>query len=132
MKYTLDQRVERARQLRAQGYNCAQCLLLSFDDIIEGDSRLLADISHGFGSGLGSQRRNMRSRHRLSHGARSRTQRPPRPELYRHVREAVTAFDNLEGYTDCRDLKKESGKPCIDLITDAVTLLHNRLSAQDA
>lgn len=132
MKYTLDQRVERARQLRAQGYNCAQCLLLSFDDIIEGDSRILADVSHGFGSGMGASGEIC--------GAVTGTTMVlglvhkdlPRPELYRHVRESVTAFDKLEGYIDCRDLKKIGGKPCIDLITDAVTLLHNRLSAQDA
>ena len=132
MKYTLDERVERARQLRAQGYNCAQCLLLSFDDIIEGDPELLANVSHGFGSGLGASGEIC--------GAVTGTamvlglvhKDMSRPELYSHVRESVKAFDNLEGYTDCRDLKKEGRKPCIDLITDAVTLLHNRLAAQNA
>lgn len=127
MKYTLDERIARARELRSQGYNCAQCVVLAFDDLIKGDVDTIVRAAHGFGSGIGASGNIC--------GAISGTtmilgmvhDTLPRPELYRITREAVHAFEVLEGYTNCRDLKKEGRKPCIDLITDAVTLLHNRL-----
>lgn len=128
MKYTLDERVARARELRAQGYNCSQCVVMAFDDVIKGDITMLAHAAHGFGSGMGASGGVC--------GAISGTtmvlglvyDNDPRPELYKRVREALYEFEDLEGYTDCRDLKKEGRKPCIDLITDAVTLLHHRLN----
>ena len=54
MKYTLDERVARARELRAQGYNCSQCVVMAFDDVIEGDVALLTRAAGGFGSGMGA------------------------------------------------------------------------------
>jgi len=128
MKYTLDERVARARELRAQGYNCSQCVVMAFDDVIEGDIALLARAAGGFGSGMGASG-NMC-------GAITGTtmvlglvhDNDPRPALYKRVREAMQEFVDLEGYADCRDLKKEGRKPCVDLITDAVAMLHNRLA----
>lgn len=127
MKYSLEERVVRARELRSQGYNCAQCVVMAFDDLIKGDVAMITQAAAGLGSGIGASGNIC--------GAVSGTTMVlglvhdtlPRPELYRHVRESLNAFENLEGYTDCRDLKKEGRKPCIDLITDAVTLLHRRL-----
>lgn len=128
MKYTLDERVARARELRAQGYNCAQCVVMAFDDVIKGDVAMMARAAHGFGSGMGASGGVC--------GAISGTtmvlglvyDNDPRPELYKRVHESINEFEALEGYTDCRDLKKEGRKPCLDLIIDAVTLLHNRLN----
>lgn len=125
---TLEQRVARARELRAQGYNCAQCLVLAFDDMIDGDAAMLSRVAGGFGSGMGASGGVC--------GAISGTtmvlglvrDNDPRPALYKQVREAINDFEQLEGYTDCRDLKREGRKPCLDLITDAVALLHKRLA----
>lgn len=126
MKYSLEERVTRARELRAQGYNCAQCVILAFDDIISGDKELLSQAVAGLGSGIGASGNicGAVTGSAIVLGLVHHTL--PRPELYRHTREAVHDFEKLEGYTDCRDLKKSGGKPCIDLISDAVTLLHNR------
>ncbi len=127
MKYTLNERVERAKELRAQGYNCSQCVVMAFDDVIDGDMSMLVRVAHGFGSGMGASGDVC--------GAISGTtmvlglvhDNEPRPQLYSRVREARADFVNLEGYSDCRDLKKEGRKPCLELITDAVALLHKRL-----
>lgn len=132
MKYSLQQRVERARELRAQGYNCSQCVVLAFDDVIGPEAGVLAKAAHGFGSGFGASGNVC--------GAISGTtmvlglvyDNDPRPELYRRVREALDDFGRLEGAIDCRDLKGQPGcKSCLELITDAVTLLHNRLGGDD-
>lgn len=125
---TLEQRIARARELRAQGYNCAQCVVMAFDDVINGDTAMLLRVAGGFGSGMGASGGVC--------GAISGTtmvlglvrDNDPRPALYKQVREAINDFEQLEGYTDCRDLKRESRKPCLDLITDAVALLHKRLA----
>lgn len=127
MKYTLNERVERAKELRAQGYNCSQCVVMAFDDVIDGDMSILVRVAHGFGSGMGASGDVC--------GAISGTtmvlglvhDNEPRPQFYSRVREAKADFVSLEGYSDCRDLKKEGRKPCLELITDAVALLHKRL-----
>ena len=55
MKHTLEERIAKARELRAAGYNCAQCVLLSFDDVMpDGDTSMLARAASGFGSGIGA------------------------------------------------------------------------------
>ena len=33
MKHTLESRLERARELRKQGYTCSQCVVMVFDDV---------------------------------------------------------------------------------------------------
>ena len=129
MKYTLDQRVNLACELRAKGYNCAQCVLMAFEDFIsEGETATLSRAAHGFGSGIGASGEVC--------GAISGTvmilgiarEGVARPELYREVREAMAEFEQLEGSRLCRDLKGPGRKPCLELITDAVTMLHNRLA----
>lgn len=128
MKYSLEERVAKARDLRAQGYNCSQCVVMAFDDVIDGDISLLARAAHGFGSGIGASGDicGALSGSAMVLGIVNDGQ--PRHELYSSVRGAIDDFEKLEGYRDCRDLKKEGRRPCIDLIADAVALLHNRLS----
>ncbi|MDE6371365.1 MAG: C-GCAxxG-C-C family protein [Duncaniella sp.] len=126
--YNLEERLTHARELRAGGYNCSQCVLLSFDDLTAGcDPLTLAHIAHGFGSGmtigdmcgaisggvmlLGLVYPDM-----------------PRPELYAIVREFITRFEALEGERTCARLKGCGHKPCLTLITDAVELLHTMLA----
>ncbi len=130
MKYTLTERVARARELRARGYNCSQCVVLAFDDVIDGDMSTLARAAQGFGSGFGASGNIC--------GAISGTTMVlglvkdslTRPELYEQVRGALNEFKEAEGYIDCRDLKQEGRKPCIELICDAVVMLHNRLASE--
>ena len=129
MKYTLDERVARARELRAQGHNCSQCVVMAFDDIIDGDMSLLARAAHGFGSGIGASGNVCGAISGSTMVLGLVKDSLSRPELYTQVREAMNDFSQLEGYTDCRDLKQSERKPCLDLICDAVALLHNRLSA---
>ena len=129
MKHTLEERIAKARELRAAGYNCAQCVLLSFDDVMpDGDTSMLARAPSGFGSGIGASGEIC--------GAISGSvmilgivrEGVTRPDLYREIREAMAEFEQLEGARLCRDLKGPGRKPCLELITDAVTMLHNRLA----
>ncbi|MEE0975562.1 MAG: C-GCAxxG-C-C family (seleno)protein, partial [Muribaculaceae bacterium] len=56
VKYTLDERISRARQLHKEGYNCAQCVVMVFDDIYDLDTDTAAKVSAGMGGGVGGQR----------------------------------------------------------------------------
>ncbi len=128
MKYTLEERVAKARDLRAQGYNCSQCVVMAFDDVMDVDVNMLARAAGGFGTGIGATGDICGALTGTTMVLGLVREGVARPALYREVREAISAFEELEGARDCRDLKGVGRKPCLDLILDAVTLLHNRLA----
>lgn len=128
MAYTLEERLNRARELRSAGYNCSQCVLLSFPDLTVGnDPVTLAHVAHGFGSGMavgdmcGAISGGVMLLGLVYPDA-------PRPELYARVREYIAGFESLEGDRTCHRLKACGRKPCLSLITDAVELLHSMLA----
>lgn len=48
-----DERIAYAREKFSTGYNCAQSVLTSFDDLLEEDEADLKRIASGFGGGMG-------------------------------------------------------------------------------
>lgn len=50
---TLDQRIEKARNLRKGGHNCAQCVVQAFQDKMPFTDDELRRLSVAFGAGLG-------------------------------------------------------------------------------
>ena len=55
MKHTLESRLERARELRKQGYTCSQCVVMVFDDVHNLSEEAAAAVSIGLGGGVGGQ-----------------------------------------------------------------------------
>jgi C_GCAxxG_C_C family probable redox protein len=47
------QYVEKARQLRSKGYNCAQAVACSFSDVVGLDEATIFSMMEGFGGGMG-------------------------------------------------------------------------------
>ncbi|NLK05949.1 MAG: C_GCAxxG_C_C family protein [Spirochaetales bacterium] len=45
--------VEKARQLRSKGYNCAQAVACSFSEVVGLDEQVLFSMMEGFGGGMG-------------------------------------------------------------------------------
>lgn len=131
MKYSIEERKSRARSQRAEGYNCAQCVVMAFDDILS-PSRVEAGAlaAQGLGSGFGGQGYvcGALSGATLTLGLLGES---PRPALYKKVSKIFADFASLEGVVNCSDLKKPGRKPCIDLITDAVEILHRHLESAD-
>lgn len=66
MKYTLEQRKERARALHKQGYNCSQCVVMVFEDVHGLSEDVAARASAGFGGGIGGHATSVWSR--VGHG----------------------------------------------------------------
>ncbi len=131
MKYDKAERLERAKALRKEGYNCSQCVAMSFDDVAGLSAGQLARVTGGFGSGFGGQGEICGAVTGMT-VVNGLVRDVARPALYGEVRQLFGAFGGLNGSCVCRELKQPGRKPCLDLIVDAVGILHDHLaSAED-
>lgn len=127
---TLQERIEKARALHQQGYNCAQCVALSFTDITGLDESTTARVSAGLGAGVGGTGEicGALTGATIVKGTTHFTTPADKPAINKSVREICHEFAGLnDGMTRCRDLKSKGRKPCMDLIEEAINILHNRL-----
>lgn len=129
MKYTLEQRKELARRLRGEGRNCSQCVAMAFDDMTYVDAEVLARISSGFGSGIGGKGEVCGVMTGAAMVCGLVYDKLERPALYAKVRQPLDRFEELNGSYVCQELKRPGRKPCIDLITDGVEMLHRQFEA---
>ena len=56
MAINVEERVERARNYFLEGYNCAQAVVMAFDDVMGMDVNRLALLTAPFGGGMGRMR----------------------------------------------------------------------------
>ena len=56
MKVNVEERVERARNYFLEGYNCAQAVVMAYDDVMTMDVEALARLAAPFGGGMGRMR----------------------------------------------------------------------------
>ena len=130
--YTLEERLEKARRLRAEGSNCSQCVVGAFDDIIGNDMEPLLRAAHGFGSGIGGTG-HMCGAVTGAAMVLGLVRDSSRPVLYGEISDVSREFEALEGALMCRELKGVEGrKPCLQLILDEVEMLHRRLFPTEA
>lgn len=129
---SLDERIELALKHRGEGANCSRSVALSFPDYTAEavDEQTLGALADGLGGGVGGSG--------LTCGAvtamaivdgLARPAAMTKPQIYKRVGEMTAEFDAINGSTCCRTLKQELHRDCTRLILDAVTILHNRLSA---
>ncbi|MCM1077115.1 MAG: C-GCAxxG-C-C family protein [Bacteroides sp.] len=129
MRYTEEERKERARELRKQGYNCCQCVAMVFDDVTGADPELMARMASGFGSGFGGSGEICGVISGVTMVEGMVYDNLERPALYAKVRQPMAEFKEMNGSCLCRELKQPGRRPCIDLITDGVGILHRQLEA---
>lgn len=129
MTQTLEQRMDRARRLHAQGYNCSQCVVMVFDDVHGLDPMLSARTAAGLGRGVGGCMLTCGTVTGMAIAAGLISYATPsdKQRLYTDVRALADEFKAINGSTVCGELLKPGRKPCMELITDAITILHNRL-----
>lgn len=130
MLHTLHQRLERARILHGSGYNCAQCVLLAFDDISGLSESKAAEITAALGLGTAGQR--------LTCGTMTATAiikgiidfKSPKdkPAIYRSTSDWMNEFRQKNGSIVCGELLTGADrKPCMQYIEDAITIIDNHL-----
>ena len=99
MKYTLEERKERARLLHKQGYNCSQCVVMVFDDVHGLSEEVAARASAGFGGGMGGMRHvcGAVSGMVMLEGLVKYSHPSDKPMLYAEVKAAAEEYKALNG-----------------------------------
>ncbi|MBO4995565.1 MAG: C_GCAxxG_C_C family protein [Muribaculaceae bacterium] len=125
---TADQRVEKALALRKEGYNCAQCVMMAFDDLHGLSADMSARISAALGGGVAGQGEICGAASVMSMLAGYESFGAPadKPATYSRVRTLCGEFTGRNGSMVCRELKARK-RPCPELIEDAIRILHKSL-----
>ena len=101
---------EKAKNLFAQGYNCAQAVFSAFDDVTGIDFETSIKLSSGFGGGMGRMREvcgavsGMFMVLGAVEGYISPTDNTVKMELYAKVQKLAEEFKKENGTIICRDL----------------------------
>lgn len=147
----IEERVEKAKALFAQGYNCSQSVYMAFADKYGMNDQLAATISAPLGGGVGRMREvcgavtGMALVVGLEIPVTDPKDKAAKMKNYALVREAGEAFKEIHGSVVCRELLgldrgKEpeltsAGHPvvkpgkhsCADMVETAVRILAERL-----
>lgn len=127
-----EERLARAAELHGRGYNCAQCVLMSFEDITGLDETTAARVASGFGSGIGGcgELCGALAGATMANGMRHGAEPRDKIAAGRSSAGIVRKFAALNGErVRCADLKgKPDVRPCSQLIAQAVELLDEAVS----
>lgn len=103
-------RKEKAMQSFLDGYNCSQCLILAFEDLINIDLDLALQIASPFGGGMGRLREVCGSVSAMFMvlgyilGYSDPTDYEGKKILYAHIQELARRYENTNGSIICREL----------------------------
>lgn len=125
----LKQRIEKARALRAEGYNCAQCVAMTFADAMGIDTAAVARMSAALGGGFAGQHHICGTVSAMGTVAGSMMFRSPgdKKAVYDRVTLLTDKFKAGNGSIICSELLASRRKPCLALIEESVTILHDML-----
>lgn len=144
-------RKEKAMQSFLEGYNCAQCMMLAFEDMLTIDVDTALKIASPFGGGMGRLREVCGSVSGMFmvlgfvKGYNEPGNYEGKKELYEHVQELARRYEEANGSIICRDLlglnvKKEEAtpekrteeyykkRPCAEKIGSAAEILEQYLN----
>lgn len=129
MKFSLEQRTDRARLLHKEGYNCSQCVAMVFDDIHGLDGDNVARISSGLGGGVGGQRQVCGAVTAMSMiiGYDKFGTPKDKPLVYAEVQSCCQAFQDLNGSIICAELLASRKKSCLGFIENAIAIIDSKL-----
>jgi len=146
-------RGQRAKELFLEGYNCAQAVVLAFEDYFEESPETLAQLVSAFGGGMGRLREVCGSVSGMFfvlskvYGYADPKEKDGKMDLYARVQELAARFRERNGSIVCRELLGLSEKvsapvpeertpeyykkrPCPDIIADAADILEEYLREQ--
>ncbi len=139
-KIEVEERVAKARGLFGSGYNCAQSVAMTFDDLVEVDPSLIAAVASSFGGGLAGMREVCGAVSGASIivgllypvvDTADREAKRVNREMAKGVAES---FKSQNGSIVCRELlglapceRVKTRRPCEELVCDAVRILSAKL-----
>jgi C_GCAxxG_C_C family probable redox protein len=144
-------RKEKAMQSFLDGHNCAQCMVLAFEDLLTIDVETALKVASPFGGGMGRLREVCGSVSGMFlvlgfvKGYSEPGNYEGKKELYEHVQELARRYEEANGSIICRDLlglnvKKEEAtpekrteeyykkRPCAEKIGSAAEILEQYLN----
>lgn len=147
-------RKEKAMQSFLDGYNCSQCMILAFEDLIHIDIKTALQIASPFGGGMGRLREVCGSVSGMFMilgyilGYDNPTDYEGKKILYAHIQELAKRYEDTNGSIICRDLlglniqhdtstpekRTESyyqKRPCTEKIGSAAEILEQYLKELD-
>ncbi len=115
-------RKEKAMQSFLDGYNCSQCMILAFEDLLTIDVDTALKIASPFGGGMGRLREVCGSVSGMFmilgyiKGYSETKDFEGKKELYEHIQELARRYEEANGSIICRDLlgltvRKEDATP---------------------
>lgn len=122
---TTDQRIEIARRFRADGYNCAQCMVAAFSDVLTTDMDTAVKAAACLGSGIGGHGEvcGVVTGLAMLTGLQKYNGPSDKAAVYRETDDLCHKFREANGgKITCRDLKSKCGKTCMELIAEGVRL----------
>ena len=144
-KIDVEARVEKARALFQEGYNCAQAVFLTYSDMLGMDTALAAQLAASFGGGMGRMREvcgtvsGMAMIAGLMEPANDPKDKEAKARNAALVREFADAFRQKNGSIICRELlgldKKEGDasvaprkRPCVEFVATAARIVGEKLT----
>ena len=144
-------RKEKAMQSFLNGYNCSQCMILAFEDLLTIDINTALKMASPFGGGMGRLREvcgsvsGMFMVFGFLTGYHEPEDYDGKKELYAHIQELANRFEKVNGSIVCRDLlgltvQHDSSapeqrtetyykkRPCAELVGIATEILETYLS----
>ena len=103
-------RKEKAMQYFLDGYNCSQCMILAFEDILDTNIKLALKIASPFGGGMGRLREVCGSVSGMFMvlgyllGYNEPDDYEGKKVLYAHIQELARRYEEANGSIICRDL----------------------------
>ncbi len=129
VKYSLEERVARARELHKAGYNCSQCVMMVFDDVHGMDERASARVAAGLGGGVGGQRQACGAVTAMAMviGANAYGEPKDKQAVYACVQECSREFVDENGSIVCGELLQTRKKMCMGLIEDSIAIIDKKI-----
>lgn len=129
----MSERVEKALELYANGHNCAQAVACAYCDLVGADTRIIYQVSEGFGGGVGDHRQICGALSGaviitgLVTSAGEPTDPPTKGETYRLAQAMTQRFEEQNQSVICKALRGETGGPvlrsCPGCVQDACEIL---------
>ena len=122
----------KAASIRAQGYNCAQTVLMTFAPYLGLDEAMAAKLTAGLGSGAGASGElcGVANAMAIIAGLPGGAEAQDKAEANKKAAELLREFKNENGALRCADLKGQPGvKPCNLLIAGGIRQAYNFLDS---
>ncbi len=128
---TTQQRIDKALDLRKQGYNCAQSVMMAFTDVTGIDDDMAAKMTASLGAGVtageicGVANAMAIAQGFITNDASGDGKKKVMPATKKLLADFSAPFN---GCLTCRELKGKCGKSCEELIAAGIKIFEESLA----